>query len=326
MSDRWAIAFALACGCGATAPAQRPAAPVAPDPNAEEVTLSAVAPPLLVAEIALLEPGAQPRKTLRYHPQAGRSQSVVVELATALTLAVGEMSPPEVRTPVIHLAIDLQPRFVDGGGTLTLQGTLSRVEILPGTASPAVATALAADLDRLAQARFTARITSRGVMEDLAFAPAADASVQLATAMSWIREALRLLLPPLPEEPVGPGARWQARRRIQLGAAAASEQAVYTLATVTETRLRLGVKLRLSAGEQNPTVAGLPPGATLKLTSLAGAGAGTIELDVAQLQPRTNLRWSATAVGSTEPAGEPPAPVRMVTTVELAVRPGERGH
>jgi hypothetical protein len=295
---------------------------VVADPNAEVVALSANVPPLLTAEVGLIDAGSRPRQTLRYHPQPGQSQSVVIELATALTLVVGEMSPPEVRTPVVHLTIDIEPRVVDASGRMTLEGTLTRVEVRPGSAPPAVATALAADLARLDHSRFSARVTSRGLIEHLAFAAATDASTQLATAATWICEALRLLLPPLPDEAVGRGARWQARRRAQLGAAAASESAIYTLTNVTETQLRLVVKLRLAAGEQSPAVAGLPPGATLKLTSLTGTGAGIIELDPARLQPRTDLRWSATAIGSTQPAGEPPAAVRMVTTVELNVRPG----
>jgi hypothetical protein len=138
----------------------------------------------------------------------------------------------------------------------------------------------------------------------------------------WIREALRLLLPPLPDEPVGRGARWQARRRAQVGPASADENAVYTLTDLTDDRLRLAVKLALTGGEQSPRVTGLPPGATLKLTSLTGTGSGTVELDLRALQPSTDLRWSAVALGSTEPAGEPPAAVRMTTTVSFAVRPG----
>jgi hypothetical protein len=316
------ISLAVACGCGGPSPARRPAAGIVADPNADVVALSANVPPLLTAEVGLIDAGSEPRQTLRYHPQTGHSQSVVIELATALTLVVGEMSPPEVRTPLVHVSMDIEPRVVDASGSMTLDGTLTRVDVRPGSAPPSVAAALAADLARLDQSRFSARVTSRGLIERLSFAAATDSSAQLATVATWICEALRLLLPPLPEEAVGRGAHWHARRRAQLGAAAASESAIYTLTTASETHLRLVVKLRLSAGAQSPAVAGLPPGATLKLNSLTGTGGGVIELDPARLEPHTDLRWSASALGSTQPAGEPPAAVRMVTTVELAIRPG----
>jgi hypothetical protein len=315
--------LALALLACSTAPSPHPPAPApaSDDPNSDEVAFSATVPPLLTAEVALIDAGAQPRQTLRYHPRAGQSRPVLVELATALSLAVGEMNPPEVRTPVLRLTIDLDPRAIDASGRMNIEGTLSRVETRPGSAPTAVASALAADVERLRQTRFVARISSRGLIEHLSLPTVAEPSSQLGTVSGWIREALRLLLPPLPDQPVGRGARWQARRRTQIGAASANENAVYTLTGLTDSRLRLAVKLRLSAGEQTPAVPGLPPGATLKLTSLAGSGAGTVDVDLSALQPRTDLRWTATALGSTDRPGDPPAPVRMATTVELAIRP-----
>jgi hypothetical protein len=318
-----AVAALLAGACGQAAPARRssPAVPRAADPNSDEVALSANVPPLLIAEVRLIDPGAQPRKALRYHPRAGQTEPLLLELSTTLVLSVGEMSAPEVRTPVVRLTIDLVPLTVDGHGRMSLQGTLLAAEVRAGSAPAAIDRAIAADLERLVHTRFAARVSSRGLLEALAFPLPSDANPQIVTMAAWIREALRLLLPPLPDEPVGRGARWEGRRRAQVGPADADQTSVYTLTGLEDTQVRLAVKLGFSAGEQTPQVAGLPPGATLKLSSLTGTGAGTVELDPGRLQPHTSLRWSTTALGSSEPAGEPPAAVRMTTSVSLTVGP-----
>jgi hypothetical protein len=308
------LALASACGTPPVRPSRESA-------NADEVALSASLPPLLTAEVALVDPGAAPRRTLRYAPREGETQPVTVELTNGLLLAVGEMAPPEVRTPAVRLSIDLVPREVDPHGRMTLQGTISAVEVRPGTAAPSVIKAVSADLERLRGATFSARVSGRGLLEALTFPATAGPDPQLVTMAGWVREALRLLLPPLPASAVGQGARWQARQRAQLGTAAADQTAYYSLTNLGEGWIRLAVRLALTGGEQSPPVPGLPPGATVKLTSLSGEGGGTIELDLRHLQPRTDLRWSGTAVGSTEPAGEPAAPLRLTSTVTLAVRP-----
>jgi hypothetical protein len=320
MSGRpWLVLVTLASACG-SAPA-RPSATAAEDSSTDEVTLSAQVPPLLTAEVALIDAGTAPRRTLRYAPRAGESQPVTVELMNGLLLAVGEMAPPETRTPAVRVTLDLVPRTIDPRGRMALEGTVTAVEVRPGTAPPAVTKAVGADLERLRNATFSARVSARGLLEALAFPAADDSNPALAIMAGWVREALRLLLPPLPASAVGQGARWQARRRAQLGPATADETAYYSLTNVGEGWVRLAVRLALTGGEQSPVVPGLPPGASVKVTALGGAGGGTIELDLRHLQPRTDLRWSSTATGSTEPAGEPSAALRMTTTVTLAVRP-----
>jgi hypothetical protein len=313
------VLLAVASACG-SAPV-RPAAAPAEDANADEVALSASVPPLLTPEVALVDAGARPRKTLRYAVRPGESQSVTLELTSGLVLAVGEMAPPAVRTPVVLLTIDLVPRTVEPRGRMTIEGTLTGVEVRAGTAPPAVLKAVTADLDRLRNSTFSARVSGRGLLEALTFPAAADGNPQVATMAGWVREAVRLLLPPLPASPVGQGARWQARRRAQIGPAAADETAYYNLTNFGEGWVRLAVRLALTGGEQSPAIPGLPPGASVKLTSLSGEGGGTVELDLRHLQPRTELRWSSTAVGSAEPPGEPPAPLRMSSTLTLTVRP-----
>jgi hypothetical protein len=320
ISSRAAIALAaLAAACG-SAPPRPPAPPPLVDDPADEVTLSANAPALLTAEVALVDPGPPPRMTLRYQPQAGVKQAAVVELVTGLVLSVGEMSPPEVRTPVLRLTLELEARGVDAREGMTLEGKLVKVEARAGSAPPAVVKALGAEVDRLAGTPFSARVSRRGLLEHLTFpAPTGE---QVAATASWIREALQQLLPPLPAQAVGAGARWQARRRAQVGPATADQSALYTLTELAgPTHVRLAVKLTFTAGQQTPTVAGLPPGSTFKLSSLTGTGTGTVDLDLQRLPPRTDLRWSTVASGATEPPGEPPANVKMTTTASVVIEP-----
>jgi hypothetical protein len=264
----------------------------------------------------LLDPGTEPRAPLRYRITPGQRESLVLELATDLKLAIGDMSPPPVRSPAVRVTIEVQA--VTPAAPIRLQGKIVKVEIPDDPAiAPAVIAAVRNDLDHLPGTTWTAGFTARGQLQTLELPAPADASTQLATTLDRIREAMGMLLAPLPDGPVGKNARWQVRRRSTVGPARVDETVIYKLG---EDRTRLGVTLGMLAGEQPLTRPGTPPGATLTLSTFEGGGKGQVELALARIVQPSTMRWSALGRGTARPAGEPPAPITLNVDAQMSIR------
>jgi hypothetical protein len=310
--SRHALALGLAlAGCAA------PQAVAPDDPALTERGISAA--PI---ELRLIGAGQAPRQPLRYQVAAGATETVVVELADTMKLAVGDMAPPEVRGPPLRLTLSLRARAVDPNGRITIAATIAKVEVPAAPPVPAGVTgAVASELEGLSGATFSALVSGRGYLERLALDTPEGASPQLATAVERLRQSLRHLWPPLPDEPVGPGAAWGARWKSSIGPAAVDERVEYTLSARQSGKLLLAIKLTLSAAAQTVVVPGMPPGASLTLDALSGTGAGKAEVQLSHLAQSGELRWSANATGSSRPAGDPAAPVRLDTTTALTMRP-----
>jgi hypothetical protein len=306
---RLALPLLLLAGCAA-----RPVTQIVPTE-----ALGLDLPPVALPSVHLIDAGKAPRTSLSYNVIRGHTERLVLELTGSLTLTIGDMTPPEVRGPPLRFTVDLLAKDLDGAGRCELGGVVAAVEIPPGPEPPGVVrAALAGDLERLGRVTFRMLITRRGVLERLLVPLPPDASAELTTMVGWLREALTGLFPVLPSEPIGAQGRWQVRRRVNIGPAVAEENNVYALGEGNP--LRATIRMALSAGAQHPPVAGLPPGATVVLTSLAGSGGGQVDLDLNRLAQPQQLRWSSTALGSAEPRGEPRAEVRMVTAGSWLVR------
>jgi hypothetical protein len=269
------------------------------------------------ADLRLLDAGSEPRAPLRYRLTAGQHDGVVIELVTELKLAMGDMSPPPVRSPTVYAALDVA--VAGGGPRIKLEGKLAKLDVPddPGIA-PAVITAVRGDLDRLAGTPFTVVFTDRGQLELVELPAPTDANTQVLTTLDRLRDALHLLLPPLPEAPVGPNARWQVRRRAVVGPAHVDERTIYKLEP--EGRSRLSVSVGMDARPQPLTMPGTPPGATLALTSFEGGGKGQVELQATSFVQSSTLRWSSLGRGTANPAGEPPAPFTLNVDSSISVR------
>lgn len=90
-------------------------------------------------------------------------------------------------------------------------------------------------------------------------------------------------LVPLPEQPIGVGARWRAVTILRQGFVSVKQTAAYQLVALDGDRLTLAVDLRRVAGEQLVALPQAPSGAQLELVALFRATAGTlhVELDAA---------------------------------------------
>jgi hypothetical protein len=113
----------------------------------------------------------------------------------------------------------------------------------------------------------------------------ADADPQLRQTIDQMKEIFANLATPLPEEQVGPGAKWEDRTQLLSQGMKIDQIATYELASIDGERANIKRTISQSAANQkvqNPAM----PGANVDLTKMEGKGAANATLDLTQVLPR----------------------------------------
>jgi hypothetical protein len=128
-------------------------------------------------------------------------------------------------------------------------------------------------------------LSDRGIGESFSFNENAKADPTAAQTLSSLESTLNMLLTPLPEEPIGPGARWTATTKVEQQAFDASQTVTYTLKGISDGVLHLEIKIEQSADPQDASMPGAPPGTQVKLTALSLEGSGTATVSLKDVAP-----------------------------------------
>lgn len=291
--------------------ARTPAPPVVTVPDPAPAPAPAAAP----VDVRVLDGGEEPRVPLRYRIAAGQTESLVMEVATELKLAIGDLGPP-VKRPTVRVSMEVTAREVQPA--LLLEGKVVKFDFREDpTIAPAVVAAVRSALDGLPGTTWRAVFNDRGVPERIDLPLPPDANTDLVAILDGLRDSIRLLLPPLPEPPVGKNARWQLRRRAPVGWFAVEETTTFRLGAFADGHRPLLLLLELASGEQTVNDPGMLPGATATLTSFEGKGSGRIELELEKIVQPSTIGWAGSGKGTGRTAGEPPAP--LTVTVESSI-------
>jgi hypothetical protein len=282
----WALALAalvaVLTGVGALAGWFRggPAAPVAIDDD-----------------VVLRAEGDAPRRALRYRPAAGAEVPLVLTLVSA-----GQRRGPEPRalraTLVVSGRLAALERRADAAWRVRWTYDDVRVE-REGPDVPDDGAALAA----LRGKGVEGTVTDRGLANlDLAALPEAAALERT------VRENLRMLsghlAVPLPEAPVGIGARWVATSSVQRFGIEIAQGTTYQLASLDERGAVVRVSVAEVAHPEQPVRFGAEPGAPemrIERRSFEGRGDAALGFDrLAPTRHAMTFRLSVAATGTAD--------------------------
>lgn len=275
----WALAL-IACSSaaerGEPAPAARPTPRAVPDAGPAATRELQAAPPATPPTGPALElptrltftlesTGRLPRTRLRYAPAPSTVHYQIRAALRARTFAPTEI-PPAIDVPAITERFTMEPGADDG--TQVWRG--QPVHIEGDAAAPYVARWRAL----LENKRALLAVDARGSLGALSFPDEAEAQAH----RDELAQRLLGYLVPLPEDAVGPGARWTVTSRLQQGAAVVEQVARYRLLARTGQSLRLAVDVRRIGDAQRLAVADLPAGAALELVALFRAVTGEVTM------------------------------------------------
>jgi len=283
-----AAAPASSAPAAAAAPAPAPAAapaggattPVAPGPSGAGSAPGAVAaqaptaPPIAVR---LLSAGAAPKSVLRYGFKQGDNHKFVLDIQVAAERKVnGQVAPG-----MPPFALTLR------GSTTTLQADAQGarrqhtfVEMIPTVsgAPPELAEQIKAQYASLGGLQLIETVNTRGMilgmdLDSRAIHP------QVLALMQHLQDGMTNAFLALPEEAVGPGARWSATTTTDAAGILITQENTVSLVAHNGDNYEFSLQLKQTAKPSKIAGANLPPGVSIDLTKLDGNGKGSMKVN-----------------------------------------------
>jgi hypothetical protein len=254
--------------------------------------------------VKLVEAGAEPRKPLRYQFKAGRKDKLVMDMKMSMTLAMGGASQPETVLPISRTTMQINSVSVSPEGNLKYEFEVTDAVVTDKNgALPIVVSTMETELKKTVGMSGWAIVTPRGFTEDAEINVPEGASPQLHQMVDNLRQQIRQLSSPLPEEPVGIGAKWEVTMPLNTDALKLIQTASYELKTLEGTTGKLGIQVAQTAKPQQMNLPNMPPGTKTTLTSLKTKASGTANFDLTQPVPKselslaTNMKMNVSAQG-----------------------------
>jgi len=204
--------------------------------------------------VLVLETGAEPRESLRYKISHGTTTSAMMEFGLA-SLASSRRGAALSVTPGVRLHIVSGPSMQGKRGSTRFDVRIVKAEaIVPEGLNPELVQDLNKSASVLNNVGGWVEVDDRGIMQRTELNEAAkrsDVPVRLLVMIINARTSLARVV--LPAEPVGAGARWEARKDLVLYGFKVSQVDTYTLSEKVGDELKLGVQIQQTALPQTIT-------------------------------------------------------------------------
>jgi hypothetical protein len=249
-------------------------------------------------KVRVLDAGKEPLAKLAYAPTKGATQALRVDLDQKVTTVVQGQTAP-IMSPGQALDVDLETGDVDDATGALVTVTLRKMSLKPlDGIDAATLEELQKQLSGLNGYALRERVSP--------FGDTSEAKIQLPPTapkgsemfVTTMNDVFRAMLPNLPEEPVGVGAKWQSLTREDHGGANVMQLAEYTLKEKSGDKLTLGYSARqLAAGNQIKLPIAAPEGTTTQLTKFVSTTSGSLVVDTREIAPIKGRSTQETKVG-----------------------------
>lgn len=273
--------------------------PPGDDPGAD-ATATAIDEPAVV----LLDPGVEPRKEIRYRPEPGERFGLSLLFTSEQRVEApglpGAPVPSKFEVPDGRVEAAVAITKVDPDGTMHWTLTVEDVQGLPA--------GMSGGLEESVGQTLAGEASARGIEsgEDGERPPSA---VGVLHASGNHLLGAGALVVPLPEEPVGVGARWKMPGLFRQRGLEVAGTGFYELVSREEGRLEIAASFAMTAPAQDfPLPEGAPPAAKVRMHTLHVSAEGTIVLDGRSPIPvsreeAVTIRIEAASKGMKQPAG-----------------------
>jgi hypothetical protein len=301
-----------------TAPVSTAPAETKPQPAEADAPLPTPGPPV----VTLVDPGAEPRKALRY--RFGKAaETPVMDMQLGMAIRGVGSGAREIAMPTMRVGLDVKPTSVDGDGTITTAFEMKKVDMLDDRPLPAeMKQKLTGEFQKMVGLKGRSVVTARGVMQEASIdvPPGVPQSVQ--QLLDGMKDSLRNFACPFPEEAVGKNARWEVKT-VVAGPLTIVQKATYVLKELTDKSVVFDVTLVQEAPPQvMKSAQSLPPGAIMRLERYTGGGSGTVKIALDKITPTSAWKLtSSSEMGVT--AGDQHQKVGVEMAMDLKVRPSK---
>lgn len=167
------------------------------------------------ATVTLLDAGHGEQRVLRWTPQVGVPVRARMKMAMEMSLAFDGNPMPPVNLPAYVFTVSATAGEPDDQGRYPVETVYESVE-LEGDVDPMVRDAIWRVLRPLEGTKLTFVTDSRGFVTETNAADLPAQILDLLGGANGVRRMVESLSQPLPEEAVGPGARWRVEQSLTM--------------------------------------------------------------------------------------------------------------
>ncbi|MGE0550200.1 MAG: hypothetical protein AB7O24_10115 [Kofleriaceae bacterium] len=246
------------------------------------------------AVISIVEPGAEPRKELRYelttHDRERFEMEIKLGMSAAFTNTVREEGQRSADVPTLRLTGYLQVTSVSPSGEAAISSVVDDVAVLNDSIDPTLRSRTQAETAALKGLRTSWRMDPLGRTSEIAV-ETPHASRHMSDRLSSFVDSIRPDSVVFPEQEVGVGATWQVVSKITWSKVIWTRTVKYRLTAMTDTSVTVFTEMVTRASSQALSV---EPNASTVLRS------GTANMTGDLLLRRHAVMGTGRAQGSTE--------------------------
>ncbi len=297
-----------------------PALSLAQDQPAAQPVPAETAPQLPV--VTLLEPGqADGRRELRFAPATGAVETMVMRMKMGMSMSMGGQEMPPSSLPAQEMTARISVDKIDENGDIHYSMEFVDAKVVADDQTPPPMKAVMdAAMSKLVGIHGKAHVSSRGITLGGKIDGGDKMDAQSRQLLESMNQSLQQLSSPVPEEPVGVGAKWQVVLTPRLGGFTQTVTTVYTLIALTPDSATIDVAMSQTASEQPLESASLPPGAKATIKTVKGSGTGSLEIAFSRITPTASAMTTKTDVSMTFGSEGQVSEMKQTVTNELTVR------
>jgi hypothetical protein len=227
------------------------------------------------AKLQLLEPGAEPRRQLKFQPAANSKQTMTMTMGMSMEMKMGESPLPKTPIPKVVMKIDLAVGKIEPSGDINYTFSYSDIKAIGNKETPPeMLAAMQKSLKSMMGITGNIVISNTGQVksQNLILPKTIDPSMK--QTLEQFNQSMEQLSPRLPSELVGMGAKWQTTNSLQVKGIQFNQSSTYEIAEINDRGMTIKTKIVQSAPQQDIAIPGTGKEVKAKLNSLTSNGEG----------------------------------------------------
>lgn len=240
--------------------------------------------------VVVLDAGAEPRSALRYRFVSYQTASMDMRMSMTAAVAVDGTPVPSTVIPTMHFVAAIQLGDVTPAGSVRYEFQYTTAEAVEPSDADAITVAQMNDsLAGLVGVTGWAVVDDRGQGIDGGFIGTDDLDPATQATLDDLQRSLSQQSAPLPEEPVGVGARWMVEQHVATNGLVVDQSVTYRLDAIDDAGLHLSLELTQDVAPGPIELPGMPDGTTANLLELRSRGSAAMVMDLDSFVPTSAM-------------------------------------